>query len=94
MVFENMQWDSIEKWISGKKRRNFKWVVFSISTANYKSIQDLALWVNESLYIRRLKVKAEFDDAEFITIKMNEMVYKAYILYLDWKTNSDFSYNK
>ena len=67
---------------------------FSISTANYKSIEALALLVIYWLLIGRVNVKAAFDDTEFITINRNEMVYDAYILYLDWKTNSDFSYNK
>ena len=38
-----------------------------------------------------VKVKAEFDDTEFATIKMTYMVYEAYINYLDCKTDSNIS---
>ena len=63
-------------------------------------IQALALWVNVSLRIRRVKFEAEFDETEFTTILMTNMVDEDYVHYLDCKTNSyvittgKFSYNK
>ena len=47
--------------------------------------------VNDSLRIGRVKIKADLDETEFISIKMNEMADETYIYYLDCKTNSDVS---
>ena len=100
MEFENMQWDSIKKWIPAARKSNLNGVGFSVSDAKEKRIQSLSLWVNKPLYIGRVKFEYDFDDTDFTTINMTEMVYEAYINYLDFNTNSDvstpgnFSYNK
>ena len=56
MDFENIQWDNIENFISGVTKINLNIGGFSILSANEKRIQALALWVNDSLRIRRVKV--------------------------------------
>ena len=91
MVFEDMQWDSTKKWISAARKSNLNRGGLSISSTKEKRIQALALWVNDSLRIGRVKNESEFDETEFTTIKMTEMVDKAYIHYLDRKTGSDVS---
>ena len=91
MDFENMQWGSIEKWISTSRKSNLNRWGFSVSAEKEKRIQALALWVNDSLRIGRLKVEADFYETEFITIKMTEMVNETYINYLDCNTVSDVS---
>ena len=45
--------------------------------------------MNDSLRIGRYKVEAEFDEKEFTTTRMNEMVDEAYIKSLDNNTDSD-----
>ena len=98
--FENMQWDSIEKWISAARNRKPNRGVLSLSAPKEKMIQALEFWVNDSLHIRRVKVESYFDETEFTTINMTEMANEDYIHYLDYKTDSDvstpdkFSYNK
>ena len=63
-------------------------------------IQALALWVNVSLRIRRVKFEAEFDETKFTTINMTKMVDEGYVHYLNCKTKSyvittgKFLYNK
>ena len=89
--FENMKWDSIEKRISVVIKININIGGFSVSDAKDIMIQALALWVNDSLRIGRLKVEADFYETEFITIKMTEMVNETYINYLDCNTVSDVS---
>ena len=89
--FENMKWDSIEKRISVVIKININIGGFSVSDAKDIMIQALALWVNDSLRIGRLKVEADFYETEFITIKMNEMANEVYTHYLDFSTNSDVS---
>ena len=74
MEFENMQWDSIEKWISAAIMSNLNRGGFSVSAAKEKRIQALALWVNDSLRIGRVKDEAEFYETDFTTTKMTEMV--------------------
>ena len=91
MDFENMQWDTIEKWIIASRKIKLHRGGFSVSAAKEKTIQALSFWVKNSLHIGRVKVKADFDDTEFATIKMTDMVDEAYIQYLDCKTNSDVS---
>ena len=75
--FENMQWYSIEKCISAAIISNLNRGGFSLSAAKEKRVQALALWVNDSLRIGRFKVEAEFDEKEFTTTRMNEMVDEA-----------------
>ena len=77
MDFENMQWESIEKWITTTRNINLNIGWLSLSATKEKRIQAVALWVNESLHIGRVKVESDFDDTEFTTIKMNEMVKDA-----------------
>ena len=79
MDFENIQWDSIEKWISSAINSNLNKGEFILSHAKEKRIQALELWVNVSLHIRRVKFEADFDDTEFAIIEMNEMVNDSYI---------------
>ena len=74
MEFENMQWDSVEKWISAAIMSNLNIGGLSVSDAKEKRIQALTLWLNESLRIVRVKVEDDFDDTVFTTTKMNEMV--------------------
>ena len=82
MVFENMQWYRIEKWILTERKSNFNRGGFYISCTKEKRIQALELWVNDSLHIGGIKFEADFDETEFITIIMTEMVDEAYIHYL------------
>ena len=95
-----IQWDSIKKCISAARKSNLNRVGFYVSYTREKTVQDLALWVNDSLRIGRVKSEADFDETELTTIKMTEMDDEDYIQLLDWKTNSDvsttdkFSYNK
>ena len=62
-----------------------------VSATRENSIKALAFWVIYSLRIGRVKLEADFDETEFTTIKMTEMVDEAYIRYVDWNTNSDVS---
>ena len=71
-----MQQDIIEKWIYN-------------AAAKEKRIQALALWVNDSLCILRVKVEADFDKNECTNTNITEKVDEAYIQYLDNNTNSD-----
>ena len=100
MELENMQWGSIEKWISNVRKINLHRGGFSVTAAKENMIQVLEFWVNESLRIRRVNFESDFDETKFTTIKMTDMFNEAYIHYLDCKTNNDastpenFSYNK
>ena len=38
-----------------------------------------------------VKVKTDFDETEFATINVTEMVDEAHIHYLEWNTDSDVS---
>ena len=89
MEFQKMQWDRIEKWISAARKSNLNRGGLSVLSAKEKRIQDLALWVNYSLCIGRVKFESDFDQTEFTTIKMTEMVNEAYIHYLECKADSD-----
>ena len=71
-----------EKYISFARNSNLNRGGFSISEAEEKTIQALELWVNYSLRIGMATVKFEFDETEYTTIKMTEMVDYAYIRYL------------
>ena len=91
MDFENMQWTSVEKWISAARRSTLTRGGFSVSAAREKRIQALVFWINDQLRTGRATVEADFDEAEFDAITMAEMVDEAYIYHLDCKTDSDVS---
>ena len=100
MDFENMQWTSVEKWISATRKSTLNRGGFSVSAAREKRIQALVFWINDQLRTGRATVEADFDEAEFNATTMADMVDEAYIYHLDCNTDSDvstpekFAYNK
>ena len=91
MGFENMQYYIIETWISSARKSNINREVLYVSAAKENRIQDLALLINDSLCIRRLKVRVGFDYTELTTINMTKMFNENYIHYLECNTESDVS---
>ena len=65
-------------WISAAINTNLNRGGLSASIAKKNMIKVLEFWVNDSLYIGRVKFKADFDDTDFTIIKMTEMSDKNY----------------
>ena len=91
MGFENMQYYIIETWISSARKSNINREVLYVSAAKENRIQDLAFLINDSLCIRRLKVRVGFDYTDLTTINMTKMFNENYIHYLECNTESDVS---